>query len=405
MDITSIKTVQNLRGKRVLVRADFNVPVKGGKVLEPFKIQKSLPTIQYLMKKGARVILMSHLGRPKGYDKKLSLKPVQTELQKLLKTNVRLLPIKKTDDFRRAALVIEQSNNGAITLLDNVRFLPGEEANDKEVAKALASLADIFVLDGFAVAHRDSASVSGVARVLPSYAGLLLFEEISVLSSVMEKPKRPLVVILGGAKVETKIPVLKHLLPKADYVLVSGGIANTYWWARGSDLGASLIGKEFKKEVLAYCSKKKAILPVDMVVGTPDGKRSTVISTTEKFKMPAKDMVIRDIGPATVELFSSYMKKAKTLVWNGAMGVFEVSPYEKGTHAISRLFAAQSRGKALGVCGGGETVQVFQKLGILDDIDLVSTGGGAMLEFLSGKKLPGIEALRKASLKRKKGTR
>lgn len=386
MKIKSIKEIKNFKGKTVLLRVDWNVAMEKGKVVDDFRIRRTLPTIQYLLKKGAGVIVVSHLGRPKGVEKKLTMRPVQKHFEKLLGATVALVPLAKMRSVR--------VGNGEVAMFENIRFSPDEEKNTGTLAKELASIADLFVLDGFAVAHRTAASVSGVARYLPAFAGLLLSEEITVLSGVMVKPKKPLVVILGGAKAETKIPVLKKLLPKADYVLVSGGIANTYWWAKGNKLSDSLIDKNFKSEVLKYCSNKKVILPIDAVVGTRDGRKVQVISTTQKFHVPA-GTGIRDIGPETVRLFANYMKKAKTLIWNGAMGVFEQHPYEYGTFAMTLLFAARSKGRAFGVCGGGETVQVFDKLKVLSDVDLVSTGGGAMLEFLGGKKLPGVEVLKR----------
>lgn len=281
-------------------------------------------------------------------------------------------------------------------MLDNIRFVAGESTNDPKVAKALARLASIFVLDGFAVAHRQAASVSAVARYLPSYAGLLLFDEISVLTSVMKKPKRPLVVLLGGIKVETKIPVLKKLLSKADYILVGGGIATTLWWAQGKSVGGSMVGKEYKRQILRYCKNKKVITPIDVVVGDAKGKRAKVVNVGNLQTMKlGSEFGLYDIGPSTVQLYAHYIKQAKTLLWNGAMGMFEVHPYEYGTQALAHLFAARSHGKAVGIAGGGETTQVLENEGLTDDIDLVSTGGGAMLEFLAGKSLPGLRNLKK----------
>ncbi len=381
----------------MLVRVDFNVPLRkagtglGLSVQDDFKIQKTLPTIKYLISKGAKVILTSHLGRPKGVDNKLSLKPVAKYLENVLKQPVTFLKIERLEDCKTIQPTIEQLSNGTIAMLENVRFIPGEEDNDVKVAKALASSADIFVLDGFAVAHRDSASVSGVAKFLPSYAGLLLFNEVSVLTTVMKRPKRPLVVMLGGAKVETKIPILRHLLQRADHILVGGEIANTYWWAKGNDIGASRVGKEFKQEVVKYCENKKVVLPVDIVAGKEDGKHVKILSTSSPFTVHSSQLAIYDIGPKTVELFSSYFKKAGTVLFNGALGKFEVPPYQKGTFALMKILAIA---KAYKVVGGGESVEILKKCGIINRVDLVSTGGGAMLEFLGGKKLPGIEALK-----------
>ncbi len=400
MKIRSITEVKNLSGKRVLVRADFNVPILKGKVKDDFKIQKTIPTIEFLVGKGARVVLMSHLGRPKGMNAALGLRPVAAHFQKAIGVPVRFIAAKGNEMeekkyFDRAQKEIEAMEPGEIVMLENVRFIPGEENNAPKVARALAALADLFVLDGFAVAHRDSASVSGVTKFIPGYAGLLLSEEIGVLSKATKDPHKPLVVVLGGAKVETKIPVLKYLLSKADYILVGGQIANTYLWAKGYPVGASLVGKEFKVDVLKYCSNKKVIVPVDFVVGTRGGKKVEVKEVNARFSITDPHCSIFDIGPLTVRLFAHYIKKAQTLIWNGAMGVFETHPYEYGTYALADLFAARSKGKAFGVVGGGETVEVVKKRKLADQIDLVSTGGGAMLEFLSGKELPGLKALEK----------
>ena len=389
MRFSSLKQIKNLANKRVLMRVDFNVPVKNGQVKETYKIEKSLATIKYLLDNGARVILASHLGRPKGVEKDLSLKPVAKVLEKMLGEKVAFcecFPGNRCGECDRYR----------VSLLENIRFYPGEEANDKNFAKQLSALADVFVLDGFAVAHRDSASVTGVAKYLPTYAGLLLSEEIIGLSRVIEHPKKPLVVMLGGVKMETKIPVLKNLLKIASQILVGGGIANTYFWAKGHQVGASLVDKDFKKEILKICSNKKIILPVDVVVGDEKGKNVRVEIVDRKHVLNLKNNeAIYDIGPRTVGLFAKYLKSANTLVTNGALGYFEQPPYHHGTFALTRLLAARSRGKAFGVAGGGETVEILQKLNLMNEMDLVSTGGGAMLEFLSGKKLPGVQVVSK----------
>ncbi len=396
MKLKNITAIKKLAGKRVLVRVDFNVPLKNKSVADDYKIICSLPTIRYLLRKGASVVLISHLGRPEGVQSKYSLEPVAKHLKKLLGNTVPFTfhKIRKVTDLHTISSAVKAVKPKSVTLVDNIRFLPGEEHGDRRLAKAIAHWGDIFVLDGFAVAHRDSASVSGVARYLPSYAGLLLFDEVSVLTNVSKHPKRPLVVILGGIKVETKIPVLQKLLPKASHILVGGGIANTYWWAKGKKVGASGVGKKYRSRILRYCKNKKVILPVDVVVGPANGKGAKVVSV-DKLSIRNSQDAIYDVGPKTAQLFSHYIKKANTLIWNGAMGMFEVKPYKYGTHAITHLFAARSRGKAFGVAGGGETVQVLQQLGVADDIDLLSTGGGAMLEFLGGKKLPGLKRLKK----------
>jgi len=393
MKIKSIKKVKNLSSKKILMRCDFNVPIKSGKVKDDFRILKSLPTISYLLKKRAKLILTSHLGRPNGkVDKKYSLRPVRNYLQKTLQHKIKLIDLDKLDTVEKE---LNKSNFGHLVILENTRFSPDEKKNSGSFAKDLASLADIFVTDCFAVAHRPHASIVGPAKYLPSYGGLLIEEEIQGLSKVTKRPKKPFVVVLGGAKIETKIPVLKKMLKLADYILVGGGITNTYLWAKGYKVGNSLIDRKLKKEVLLYGNKKKVIMPVDVVMGKSNGKDSHVVKIGVEYKLRGKDYGIYDIGPETIKMYASYIKKAQTLVWNGAMGYFEQHPYEYGTYSIARLLAARSKGKAFGVCGGGETVEVLKKLKVLDDVDLVSTGGGAMLEFLSGKKLPGVKIVAK----------
>ncbi|HSR89450.1 MAG TPA: phosphoglycerate kinase [Candidatus Udaeobacter sp.] len=387
MSLKSIEQVKNLANKNVLVRADFNVPVKGGKVLDNYKIKKSLATIKFLMEKRAKVILVSHLGRPSGIDRKLSLKPIADELGKFLQKNIKLLNVL---DLKKAKTQIDSLLPSSVVLLENIRFVKGEEANSDKLAKDLAGLADIFVLDGFGVAHRTAASVTGVAKHLPAYAGLLLKEEIDGLNRALKKPKKPFTVVLGGAKMETKIPVLKNLLKKANYILVGGGILNTYLWAKGHKIGGSLVDKKLKKEALRYCGKRKVILPVDVIVGTKDGKLAKAVDI-KNINIKNKNLAIFDIGPKTIKLFSTYIKKSQTLIWNGAMGYFEQHPYQYGTYSIARLVASRSQGKAFGITGGGETIEVLKKLHLIADIDLASTGGGSMLEYLSGKKLPGLE--------------
>lgn len=385
MKIKSIKNCKNLKNKKVLLRVDFNVPIKSGKVADDYRIQKSLPTIKYLLKNGVIVIIVSHLGRPDGRDKKLSLKPVVKYLENNLKRKVEFVP-----DFEKIKKL-----KSKLVMLENIRFYKDEKKDENNFSKKLASIADIFVLDGFGVAHRSSGSVAGVAKFLPSYAGLLLEEEINGLSKIISKPKKPFVVILGGAKMETKIPVLKNVLPKADYVLPGGGIINICLLAEGYKIGNSLADKNLKNIALKYCKSKKFIMPVDVVVGDMEGKKYRLVKLEKKpHQVCKKGEAILDIGPETTNLYAKYIKKAKTLVLNGAMGYFEQHPYEHGTYAIAGLFSARSKGIAYGVSGGGETVEVLRKLKIIDDVDLVSTGGGAMLEFLSGNKLPGLEALK-----------
>lgn len=392
MKLKTLKQIKNLKNKRVLLRVDFNVPVKNKKVVDDTRIIAVLPTLQYLIKNKAKIILLTHLGRPKGVVvPELSVIPVADHLSFILKRKIQKLPASTGNKVEEA---IKKLKSGEILFLENIQFEPGETNNDLKLAKTLASYADYYISDNFAQAHRDYASISGIAKYLPSYAGLLLEKEIIGLNKVMEKPKKPFVVVLGGVKMETKIPVLKKLLPKANYILLGGGIASTCFWAKGYKVGKSLIDKDYKKEALALFKNKKVILPVDFVVGDKEGKKVKVLSLAEVRSLKS-EVSIFDIGPATIRLYAGYIKKAQTLVWNGAMGYFEQKPYDIGTLSAARLVASRSKGKAFGVIGGGETLQAMEAVKMTEFVDLTSTGGGAMLEFLSGKKLPGLKALTK----------
>ncbi|MEK7084856.1 MAG: phosphoglycerate kinase, partial [Patescibacteria group bacterium] len=352
----------------------------------------------YLLKKKATVILVTHIGRPGGKKvAALSVAPVAKKLKELLE--LKELKILTLETYIKNRSPKSEVRSPHVMLLENIRFYKGEEENDPAFAKQLASLADIFVLDGFAVAHRDAASVSGVAKYLPAYAGLLLEKEIVGLDRVMKRPKKPLTLVLGGAKTETKIPVMKHLLPKAEYVLIGGRILNTYLAAKGYRIGNAGVDEKYTKEVLRLCSSKKVIKPVDVVVGDTEGKNVRVLDV-KKLEIRNLKLGIYDIGPATVRMYAAYIKKSQTLVWNGAMGYFEQPPYHHATLAIARLVASRSKGKAFGVIGGGETLQTMEMTGMSEYVDLISTGGGAMLEYLAGAKLPGIAALRKAKKSR-----
>jgi len=400
MKIKSIKEIKNLAGKNVLVRSDFNIAFSGGKIKETYKIEKSFATINYLRERGAKIILISHLGRPEGYNKKFSLKPIFNYIKKEFKNNIYFADIsdkifsdqKKVDKIKKN---IDSRENGSIFLFENVRFIKGEEKNKKNISKIFSSFGDYFVLDGFAVSHRPSSTVIGIAEYLPSYAGILMEEEIKGLSKFLSKPKKPLVVVIGGNKMETKMPMMKKLLGKASQVLICGGIANTFLAAKKYDIGASIFDKKEIKTARRYLKNKKIVVPIDYVVGDKEGNKARVVEVGKSRKIADAKTGIYDIGPKTVSLFAKYIKKANTLIWNGAAGMFEVSAYSWGSKSIARLFASRAKGKAFGATGGGETVQIIDKLNLMDEIDLVSTGGGAMLCFLSGEKLPGVKIITK----------
>ena len=400
MKLKSIKELKNLSGKKVLVRSDFNVAFSGNKIKETFKIDKSFSTIKYLRNKGAKIILISHLGRPNGYDRKYSLKPIFNYLKKEFKKNIFFVDIsdnifsdsKKIEKIQK---IINTRPSGSIFIFENIRFIKNEDKNDKNVAKILSLFGDFFVLDGFAVAHRPSSSVVGVAKFLPTYAGLLMEEEVKGLSKLLKKPKKPFVVVIGGNKIETKLPMLKKLIDNASQVLICGGIANTFLLAQKYKIGASIFDKQGIKEAAKFINNKKIILPIDYVVGDKFGKNTHLVEVG-KSKIIADDkMGIFDIGPKTISLYTKYIKKANTLIWNGAAGMFEVKEYSWGSKSIARLFAWRAKGKAFGALGGGETVEIINKYNLMDDIDLVSTGGGAMLSFLSGEELPGVSIIKK----------
>ncbi len=389
--ITSRRTWQ---GVRVLVRSDFNVPLKNGRVSDDYKIQRGIATLRYLSERGARVVVVTHLGRPKArFDAALSLKPVVRAFEKLTSQKVIFVPYqgeKSAVYWAKVEKKIAAMAPGNILFLDNIRFFKGEEEKPFTLAPKLAQLADCFVYDAFAVAHHAAASVSAVGVYMPTYAGLLMAEELAGLRQVLNRPKHPLVVVLGGIKLETKIPVLKRLLSVADYILIGGGLSNTLLSAQGKKVGCSVIDKKERTAMLCYGRKKKIIVPVDAVVGKIDGSGARVVALDTEIHFKNKEEGIYDIGPETVRLYAHYIKRAKMIVWNGAMGYFEKHPYEYGTVSLARLIASRAKGPAVGVCGGGETVEIIRSIGATEDIDLVSTGGGAMLEFLSGKKLPGV---------------
>jgi phosphoglycerate kinase len=392
MAINTLQKIRSLGGKRVLVRVDFNVPMKHGQIVDDSRLRAAVLTIQYLVKQKAKVILISHLGRPDGKKvKSLTLRPIAEHLENLLAHNVSFVPEVVGVKVEK---MIADMLPGDILLLENVRFVRAEQESNVTFAKQLAKLADVFVLDGFAVAHRADSSVFGVAKYLPTYAGFLLETEIAHLTKLMKKPKKPFTLILGGVKTETKIPVIKKLLPYANHILLGGAIASTYFSACGYGVGESMVDDQAKKQMSVWAKNKKIIAPVDVIVGTKNGKKFRPVTIpAKKSQICKKGEAIFDIGPATIQLYATYIKKSKTVVWNGAMGYFEQKPYHHGTLAVARLVASRARGQAYGVIGGGETITAMNMVNMAEYVDFVSTGGGAMLEFLSGAKLPGVIAV------------
>jgi phosphoglycerate kinase len=385
------KTIRdiNVAQKRVLVRVDFNVPQdQAGNITDDTRIRAALPTIQYLRDKGAKVILCSHLGRPKGkVAEEFRLTPVAKRLSELLGA-----PIRKTEDcigpeVERAVAAMKP---GDVLLLENLRFYAQEEANDPAFAKQLASVADVYVNDAFGTAHRAHASTEGVTHFLPAVAGFLMERELNFLGKATAAPTRPYVAILGGAKVSDKIAVIENLLPKVDQLIVGGGMANTFFKAQGYEVGASLV-EDDKVELAKGLLKrggKKLLLPVDVVVAdafAADAKHQTVAVD----KVPAGWRIL-DIGPESVTKFAAVLKKAKTVVWNGPMGVFEFPAFAAGTVAIAKALAKSG---ATSIIGGGDSAAAVEQAGVADKITHISTGGGASLEFLEGKVLPGVAAL------------
>ena len=385
MKIKLINNVKNLEGKRVFVRIDANVKVGSDRRVdskEDFKLQRVLPTIQYLVDKGAIVILASHLGRPEGKRKaSLTLQPIANRFTTLLGKPIHLC----SDSVGpKAAKFVAGLKPGQVGLLENLRFYPGEDKNDLVFAKKLADLADIYVNDAFAFCHRPAASMVAITKYLPSFAGFLLFTEITQLSQVLKKPKKPFITILGGVKISTKIKLVKKFADISDYVLIGGGLANNFLLADGYKIGASLIEKKYLLETKRILKqyKKKILLPIDVTV---DNIKTKKIETMQKSISDIKsfDKII-DIGTQTVQEWSVYIKKAKTIVWNGPLGVVEDKKASHASRALAELIASRSKRSCYSVVGGGETVWLLQDMGIFEDFDYVSTGGGAMIEYLQG---------------------
>jgi phosphoglycerate kinase len=376
-----------VKGKKVLVRVDFNVPLAEGKVADDARIRASLPTIQYLLDHGAAVILCSHLGRPKGVDPAFSLKPVAQYLGTLIDAPVTFAEDCVGEPAAHAAAALQP---GQVLVLENTRFHDAEKKNDPEMAKQLASLADLYVNDAFGSAHRAHASTAGVADYLPAAAGFLLEKEIKYLGNTIADPERPFVTILGGAKVSDKIGVIENLLGKSDCILIGGGMANTFFKAQDFAMGDSLVEEDVVDVAKALLEKAgdKLLLPVDMVIADAFSADATT-RTIEVGDVPDGWRVL-DIGSRTVERFSKVIASAGTVVWNGPMGVFEFEAFAKGTFAIARAVAESG---ATSIIGGGDSISAINKSGLEDKITHISTGGGASLEMLEGKVLPGLAAL------------
>ncbi|WP_426950813.1 phosphoglycerate kinase [Bacillus mycoides] len=391
MNKKSIRDV-DLKGKRVFCRVDFNVPMKEGKITDETRIRAALPTIQYLIEQGAKVILASHLGRPKGQAvEELRLTPVAARLGELLGKDV-----KKADEaFGPVAQeMVAAMNEGDVLVLENVRFYAGEEKNDAELAKEFAALADIFVNDAFGAAHRAHASTAGIADYLPAVSGLLMEKELDVLGKALSNPERPFTAIIGGAKVKDKIGVIRHLLDKVDNLIIGGGLAYTFVKALGHEIGLSLCENdkiELAKEFMQLAKEKGVnfYMPVDVVI-------------TEEFSETATTQIVGidsipstwegvDIGPKTREIYADVIKNSKLVVWNGPMGVFEMTPFAEGTKAVGQALADAEN--TYSVIGGGDSAAAVEKFGMADKMSHISTGGGASLEFMEGKELPGVVCL------------
>ncbi|HZU18270.1 MAG TPA: phosphoglycerate kinase [Candidatus Dormibacteraeota bacterium] len=381
-----------LAGRRVLVREDLNVPLQDGVIGDDGRIRAALPTLRDLVERRARVIVISHLGRPRGRPEPgLSLRPVAARLGELLGRPVAFAEDCVGDPALTAA---RRLGEGEVLLLENVRFHPGEEANDREFARRLASLAEVFVNDAFAAAHRAHASVVGVAELLPAYAGRLMLAELEALHRALDVPRRPLVAVVGGAKVSTKAGVLRHLLPRVDALLVGGAMANTFFKARGLEVGASLVedeALEVARQVEAEGGDRLA-LPLDAVCA----RRMQAGEETRVWEVGEVEpgWMMLDVGPRTVESFLGRLRGAGTVVWNGPVGVFEIPEFAAGTRALGEAIAASG---AYSLLGGGDTAAAVHRFGLDGRFSHVSTGGGATLEYLEGKELPGVAVLREAA--------
>ena len=396
------KTLDDLdpSGRRVLVRVDVNVPMRDGRVTDASRIERSLPTIRDLTGRGARVVLISHLGRPKGQrNPDLSLRPVAAALSAALGDR----PVAFAEDCvgETAEQAVARLGDGDVILLENLRFHAGEEANDAAFAAALARLADLYVDDAFSAAHRAHASVEAIAKLLPAAAGRLMQEELETLAAALETPERPLAIVVGGAKISTKLDLLRNLIEKADMLMVGGGMANTFLHALGTEVGSSLCEREMgdvARGILAHAKEVacEVILPSDAMVAPElkPGVGTEVVPVTAV----RPDHMILDIGPETAAALGQRLDDCRTLLWNGPLGCFEVPPFDEGTNAVARKAADLTRAGCLrSVAGGGDTIAALAHAGAVGDFSYVSTAGGAFLEWLEGKTLPGVAALERAA--------
>ena len=380
-------------GKRALVRVDFNVPLKDGRVTDDTRIRAALPTIEYILEKGGSVVVMSHFGRPKGKKSlEFSMAPIAKEFASLIGR-----PVKLAVDVigEEVAKEVKSLKSGEVLLLENVRFYAGEEKNDPEFAKQLSLFGDVYVNDAFGTAHRAHASTAGVAQYLPSYAGFLIEKEVKFMAPLLENPDKPFVAIIGGSKVSSKIGVLESLVNTCDTIVIGGGMAYTFLAVQGYAIGKSLVEEEFKETAASFLAKAKekgveVILPVDHLCGA-EFKDDTKAIAVDSIEIPA-ELIGMDIGPKTIQLVVAAVDSAKSVVWNGPMGVFEFDAFAQGTLTVAKALAAC---KGVTVVGGGDSVAAINKFDLADKISHVSTGGGASLEFLEGKVLPGIKALEK----------
>jgi 3-phosphoglycerate kinase len=389
----------NVKGKKVLVRADFNAPLsEKGEVTDDFRLKKAMPTLKYLRSNGAKIIIITHLGRPQGKDLQFSIRPIARRLFELIGGRVKFVNDTIGKNVERE---ISQMEEGDIIVLENLRFYKEEKENSEEFSQQLARLGDLFVQDGFGVCHRSHASIVGVTKFLPSYPGLLLEEEIRVLSNALVSPDRPLVSIIGGAKVSTKTRVIERLLDRSDYLLLGGKIANSLLVAKGQCIKDLLSeDEEDLMEVVKGIdlTSPKLHLPVDGIMALNDFNEE--YSRVGAVGTVRREEGIFDIGPETIQKYRAILSEAKTIIWNGPLGLFERKPFDKGTEDIAKMIG-EINSQVFSIVGGGETVEAIQRLGIEDQFDHVSTGGGAMLDFMAGKDLPGIVALEENSNNKK----